>query len=324
MADGGFVHLSVMPGETLALLDLHSGDTVLDGTLGGAGHSRLILEATAPDGLLIGLDRDHDALANGAEKLAVYGDRVILRHANFADADRVVDELGIDGLDGMLLDLGVSSYQLDQAERGFSFRADAPLDMRMDQQAGETAADIINSASVEELTLIFKKYGEERWAGRIARRIDQVRRKAPIATTLQLAELVKDSVPGGHVPARIHPATRVFQALRIRVNDELDSVARGVEQGINLLKPGGVLAVISFHSLEDRIVKNIFKHRASPCVCPPRLPMCACGRKADVEVLTRRGVRAGETEIAENPRSRSAVLRAIRRLDVSGQGVNHD
>ena len=318
MADDDFVHQSVMPTETLELLDLHAGDTVLDGTLGGAGHSRLILEATAPDGVLIGLDRDHDALAHGAEVLAPYGERVILRHANFAEAAQVVAALGIDGLNGMLLDLGVSSYQLDQAERGFSFRADAPLDMRMDQQGEETAADVVNTASVEELTLIFKKYGEERWAGKIARRIERTRQQAPITTTLQLAELVKETVPGGKVPARIHPATRVFQALRIRVNNELDSVAQGVEQGINLLKPGGVLAVISFHSLEDRIVKNIFRHRASPCVCPPRLPMCACGKKADVELLTRRGVRAGETEIAENPRSRSAVLRAVRRLDVTG------
>ncbi|EAT14886.1 16S rRNA (cytosine(1402)-N(4))-methyltransferase RsmH [Desulfuromonas acetoxidans] len=318
MADNDFVHQSVLPTETLELLDLHAGDTVLDGTLGGAGHSRLILEATAPNGVLIGLDRDHDALANGAEVLAAYGDRVILRHANFADANQVVEELGLDGLNGMLLDLGVSSYQLDQAERGFSFRADAPLDMRMDQQGDETAADVVNTATVEELTLIFKKYGEERWAGRIARRIERIRQQTPITTTFQLAELVKETVPGGRVPARIHPATRVFQALRIRVNDELDSVAKGVEQGIGLLKPGGVLAVISFHSLEDRIVKNIFRHRASPCVCPPRLPMCACGKKADVEVLTRRGVRASETEIAENPRSRSAVLRAVRRLDVTG------
>jgi 16S rRNA (cytosine1402-N4)-methyltransferase len=315
-----FVHLSVLPQETLDLLDLQPGATVLDGTLGGAGHSRLILEATAPDGVLIGLDRDHDALAHGARILAPYGSRVILRHANFAEASQVLAELGIDGLDGMLLDLGVSSYQLDQAERGFSFRADAPLDMRMDQQGGETAADVVNTAPVEELTLIFKKYGEERWAGKIARRIERVRQQHPLETTLELAELVRDAVPGGHVPARIHPATRVFQALRIRVNDELDSVARGVEQGISLLKPGGVLAVISFHSLEDRIVKNIFKHRASPCVCPPRLPMCACGKKADVDLLTRRGVRASEAEIAENPRSRSAILRAVRRLDVIGSG----
>ncbi|MCD6525512.1 MAG: 16S rRNA (cytosine(1402)-N(4))-methyltransferase RsmH [Desulfuromonas sp.] len=315
-----FKHLSVMPDEVLALLDLKPGATVLDGTLGGAGHSRLILEKTAPDGVLIGLDRDNDALAKGAEVLAEFGGRAILRHANFAEAAQVLDDLGIDGLDGMLLDLGVSSYQLDQAERGFSFRADAPLDMRMDRTASLTAAEIVNECSVEELTLIFKKYGEERWARRIARKIERVREENPIETTLQLADLIQNTVPGGRVPARIHPATRVFQALRIRVNDELECVAKGVEQGISLLKPGGVLAVISFHSLEDRIVKNIFKHRVAPCVCPPRLPICACGKKADVELLTRRAVRASEKEIAENPRSRSAVLRAVRRLAVDNEG----
>lgn len=315
-----FKHLSVMPDETLALLDLKPGATVLDGTLGGAGHSKLILEETAPDGVLIGLDRDRDALAKGAEVLAAYGERAILRHANFVEATDVLNALGIDGLDGMLLDLGVSSYQLDQAERGFSFRADAPLDMRMDRTAELTAADIVNDSTVEELTLIFKKYGEERWSGRIARKIERVRVETPIETTLQLATLIQDVVPAGRVPARIHPATRVFQALRIRVNDELECVAKGVEAGISLLKPGGILAVISFHSLEDRIVKNIFRHRAAPCVCPPRLPICACGKIPDVELLTRRGVRASEEEIAENPRSRSAVLRAVRRLDVAVDG----
>ncbi|MEA3466205.1 MAG: 16S rRNA (cytosine(1402)-N(4))-methyltransferase RsmH [Thermodesulfobacteriota bacterium] len=309
-----FKHLSVLADETLALLDIQPGATVLDGTLGAGGHSYLILQASSPDGILIGLDRDRDALGKAAQVLAPFGDRAILRYANFSQAAEVLDDLGIDGLDGMLLDLGVSSYQLDQVERGFSFRADAPLDMRMDQQSDLTAADIVNSGSVEELTLIFKKYGEERWAKKIARKIERVREQQPIETTLQLANLVRETVPGGMIPARIHPATRVFQALRIRVNDELEHVAKGVEQGIDLLKPGGILAVISFHSLEDRIVKNIFKHRANPCTCPPRLPMCACGKVADVEVLTRRGLRATQDEVNENPRSRSAILRAIRRL----------
>ena len=309
-----FKHLSVLPDETLQLLNVHPGATVLDGTLGAGGHSSLVLQASSPDGLLIGLDRDTDALQKAAQVLKPFGERVILRHANFSQASQVLVELGIDALDGMLLDLGVSSYQLDNEERGFSFRADAPLDMRMDRSSELTAAMVVNSYTIDELSLIFKKYGEERWARKIARKIEQVRQQQLIETTLQLAELIKETVPGGKVPSRIHPATRVFQALRICVNDELEHVARGVEQGIDLLKTNGVLAVISFHSLEDRIVKNIFKHRANPCTCPPRLPMCACGKIADVEVLTRRGVRASAEEIEENPRSRSAILRAIRRL----------
>lgn len=314
MDTANFKHLSVLPNEVLALLDVKPGAVVLDGTLGAGGHSNLILQASSPDGLLVGLDRDQDALKKAGEVLAGYGDRAILRHANFSEAPQVLDELGIEGLDGMLLDLGVSSYQLDEVERGFSFRNDAPLDMRMNRRAGITAAEVVNEESVEELTLIFKKYGEERWSKRIARKIERVRENEPISTTLQLATLIQETVPGGMIPGRLHPATRVFQALRIRVNDELEHVAQGVEQGIDLLKPGGILAVISFHSLEDRIVKNIFKHRANPCTCPPRLPMCACGKVADVEVLTRRGVRATEEEVDGNPRSRSAILRAIKRL----------
>lgn len=314
MDTANFKHLSVLPKEVLALLDVQPGAIVLDGTLGAGGHSNLILQASAPDGLLIGLDRDQDALCKAAEVLAPYGDRVILRRANFSEAGQVLAELGIDGLDGMLLDLGVSSYQLDEVERGFSFRFDAPLDMRMDRQEGITAAEVVNEQSVEELALIFKKFGEERWSKRIARKIERVRETEPIETTLQLATLIQETVPGGMIPGRLHPATRVFQALRICVNDELEHVAKGVEQGIELLKPGGILAVISFHSLEDRIVKNIFKHRANPCTCPPRLPMCACGKVADVEVLTRRGVRATDEEVDGNPRSRSAILRAIKRL----------
>ncbi len=314
MDTANFKHLSVLPNEVLALLDVQPGAIVLDGTLGAGGHSNLILQASAPDGVLIGLDRDQDALQKAGEVLAPYGDRAILRHANFSEAGEVLEELGIDGLDGMLLDLGVSSYQLDEVERGFSFRVDAPLDMRMNRQTGITAAELVNEESVEELTLIFKKYGEERWSKRIARKIERVREIEPIATTLQLATLIQETVPGGMIPGRLHPATRVFQALRIRVNEELEHVAKGVERGIELLKPGGVLAVISFHSLEDRIVKNIFKHRANPCTCPPRLPMCACGLVADVEVLTRRGVRATEEEVDGNPRSRSAILRAVKRL----------
>jgi 16S rRNA (cytosine1402-N4)-methyltransferase len=309
-----FSHLSVLPDEVLALLEPVSGGIYLDGTLGGGGHARLILEASAPDGRLVGLDRDPSALRKAAEVLAPFGDRVVLRHRNFSDAAEVLGELGINGLDGMLLDLGVSSHQLDEASRGFSFRGEAPLDMRMDPTSGPTAADVVNAAAAEELTRIFREYGEERWAGRIARRIVQVRQQQPLTTTRQLAELVRDTVPGGKAPARIHPATRVFQALRIHVNQELEHVSRGIASAIDLLNPGGRLVVISFHSLEDRIVKRFFLEEAKGCICPPRLPVCVCNHRPRLELLTRRGVRAAEAEVEANPRARSAVLRAVRRI----------
>ncbi len=302
-----------MPAEVLALLAPRHGETVIDGTLGGGGHARLILEASAPDGRLVGLDRDPQALRRAGERLAAFGDRLILRHANFSAVDRVTQELGVAAVDGILLDLGVSSFQLDEAARGFSFRGDAPLDMRMDPTTGETAADVVNGCSVEELERIFREYGEERWARRIARRIERVRSQTPLTTTLQLAELVRETVPGGFVPARIHPATRVFQALRIYVNRELEHLPLGLSRGLDLLKPGGRLVVISFHSLEDRIVKNFFQEEARGCICPPRLPVCTCGHVPRIELLTRKGIRAGEAETAANPRARSAILRAVRR-----------
>jgi 16S rRNA (cytosine1402-N4)-methyltransferase len=309
-----FSHLPVLPEEVLALLDPAPGGIYLDGTVGGGGHARLILEASVPDGRLIGLDRDPSALRKAAEVLAPFGDRVVLRHRNFSEAAGVLSELGISGLDGMLLDLGVSSHQLDEASRGFSFRGEAPLDMRMDPASGPTAADLVNTAAAEELARIFREFGEERWAGRIARRIVQVRQQHPLTTTRQLAELVRDAVPGGKAPARIHPATRVFQALRIQVNQELEHISRGIAEAIDLLNPGGRLVVISFHSLEDRIVKRFFQEEAKGCICPPRLPTCVCNHRPSLELLTRKGVRASDAEVEANPRARSAVLRAVRRI----------
>lgn len=308
-----FQHLSVMPDEVLACLKPQPGEIFVDGTLGGGGHSRLILDATAPDGRLIGLDRDQDALQAASRILSPYGDRVTLRHANFSEVDQVLEELGIEGIDGMLLDLGVSSFQLDAGHRGFSFQVDAPLDMRMDRSAGLTAADILQQYSAEELARIFFEYGEERYSRRIARRIVEKRVETPLTTTGQLAELVKYSVPKGRVPARIHPATRVFQALRIEVNGELEHVERGLEKAINCLRPGGRLAVISFHSLEDRLVKRYFRSESQGCICPPRLPRCVCNHQPRVKVLTRKGLKASEEEVVNNPRSRSAVLRAVSR-----------
>lgn len=314
MADEIFQHYSVMPGEVLECLRPQPGEIFLDGTVGGAGHAYLILEATSPDGVLVGLDRDREALDAASRRLAPFGDRAVLRHGNFADADRILADLGIPAVDGILLDLGVSSFQLDTARRGFSFQSDAPLDMRMDTSAGMTAADVVNSMSIDDLTRIFREYGEERYARRIARRIDQVRAETPLSTTRELAELVRDAVPKGRVPSRIHPATRVFQALRIHVNAELDSLRDGLQRAMALLKPGGRMAVISFHSLEDRIVKQFFRNKIQVCTCPPGLPVCVCHRTAEMELLTRKGLRAGEVEIEANPRARSAVLRAIRRL----------
>jgi 16S rRNA (cytosine1402-N4)-methyltransferase len=312
--DDAFRHVSVMPGEVLELLAPRPGGLYLDGTVGGGGHARLILEASSPDGRLIGFDRDPAALAAAAALLATFGERVTLCRGSFAGLDGQLASLGIDRLDGILLDLGVSSHQLDTPERGFSFREDGPLDMRMDPAQPESAADLLAQADAEELKRIFREYGEERWAGRIAREIVRSRGAAPLRTTRQLAELVCRAVPGGHVPQRIHPATRVFQALRIAVNGELAALETGLAAALRSLRPGGRLVVISFHSLEDRLVKQGFRAAASPCSCPPRLPVCVCGRQPEVKILTSRGVRPAEAEIVANPRSRSAVLRAVEKL----------
>lgn len=312
MTAAAFEHLSVMPEEVLRWLQPKADGIYLDGTLGGAGHSRLILEA-APGCRLIGLDRDPAALKKGAEVLSQYSGQVSLQHATFDQAADVLRQLGIDCLDGMLLDLGVSSHQLDTPERGFSFRLDAPLDMRMNPEAGVTAAQVVNQADEEELLRIFFEYGEERFSRRIVRRIVAQRSEAPITRTSELAQLVKDAIPGGNRPGRIHPATRVFQALRIHVNQELDQVRDGVAAGLELLKPGGRMVVISFHSLEDRIVKQLFRELAKGCTCPPRLPICQCNTVPKVKLLTRKGMRASAEEIEINSRSRSAILRVAER-----------
>ena len=301
-----------MPAEVLHWLQPCENGLYLDGTLGGAGHAKLILE-NAAGSRLIGLDRDPAALREAARILAPFAERISLHHTTFDRAGEVLAGLEIETLAGMLLDLGVSSHQLDTPERGFSFQHDAPLDMRMDPSQGETAADVVNRAAEAELRRIFFEYGEERFSRRIAREIVQRRQRQPFRMTGELAELIRQLVPGGQRPARIHPATRVFQALRIQVNDELGQVQRGVERGISLLQPGGRLVVISFHSLEDRIVKRLFRERAKDCVCPPKLPVCQCGKTADVRILTRKVVRAGDAEIAANPRARSALLRAVER-----------
>ncbi len=317
MPVANYSHLPVLPEEVIHWLDLQPGGIFLDGTLGGAGHAQLILDRT-PASRLIGVDRDPAALANAAQILAPYGDRVSLHHAEFDQAATLLAQLGIAGLDGMLLDLGVSSHQLDTPERGFSFRYEAPLDMRMNPEVGMTAAEVVNQFEEAPLRQLFFDFGEERYSRRIAARIVAQRQQVEITTTTQLADLVRDAVPGGHRPDRIHPATRVFQALRIYVNDELGQVKRGVDAAIDLLNPEGRLVVISFHSLEDRIVKQLFRARAQECICPPRLPVCQCRHQPDVVLLTRKGIKATAAEIEMNQRSRSAILRAVKRCQPRG------
>lgn len=304
----------MLPHEVIACLSPHAGGVYLDGTVGGGGHARLILEASAPDGRLIGLDRDPDALHQAEKILAPFGERATLKQACFAEAAEVLAGMGLDAVDGILFDLGVSSWQLDAPHRGFSFRADGPLDMRMDPTRGASAADIVNTLDEAALVQIFREYGEERFSGRIARRIVMERAQRPLTRTIELAKLVCDAVPGGHIPGRIHPATRVFQALRIYVNAELEQVSQGIVTAFRLLRPGGRLAVISFHSLEDRIVKRYFQSLAQGCQCPPGLPVCICGHEPEVNLLTRRGIRGADAD-SDNPRARSAVLRAIQKID---------
>jgi 16S rRNA (cytosine1402-N4)-methyltransferase len=309
-----FAHISVLPAEVLAFLAPTAGGIYVDGTLGGGGHAGLILQASAPTGVLVGFDRDPEAQAAAAKRLAEFGSRVHLVQRNFAELAAALAELGITAVDGVVLDLGVSSHQLDTAERGFSFQQDAPLDMRMGRDSGPTAADLVNSLEEAELAEIIRDYGEERWAKKIAAAIVRERQTAPLRGTLQLAELVKRTIPRALQEERIHPATRTFQGLRIAVNDELASLERGLEAAVSLLKPGGRIVVISFHSLEDRIVKNCFRYHAEGCRCPKEVPVCVCGHQPELRLLTRKPVMAGEDEIAGNQRARSAKLRAAAKL----------
>jgi len=309
-----YSHRSVMPREVIHYLQCRGGGIYVDGTLGGGGHSRVILEASAPDGVLIGIDGDEAAIERAGEVLRGYKDRVVRIRANFGEVGDVLRERGFMEIDGMLLDLGVSSHHLDEAARGFSFRTDAPLDMRMDRRGELTAADLVNTLDVKELAGIFRSYGEERFSMRIARAILRVREIKAIATTGELSEIISGAIPRRFHGTRIHPATRVFQALRIAVNNELESLKEGLAEGIDMLKSGGRMVVISYHSLEDRIVKKAFRERVSPCVCPSELPICLCGKKPSVRLLTGKVVTAGEDEIAENPRARSAKLRAIEKI----------
>ncbi len=304
-----FTHLPVLLEPTIEALHIKPDGIYVDGTVGGAGHSRAIASRLTT-GKLIALDRDPDALSVAKERLADYPAEVV--ESNFKDMDSVLDSLGYDLVDGILLDLGVSSFQLDAAERGFSYHKEAPLDMRMSKQ-GATAADIIAACNAEELAQIFKEYGEERFAYRIACRIEQRKKQAPFLTTTDLAETIASAVPAA---ARRdgHPARRCFQALRIAVNGELDCLKEGLNKAFDCLKPGGVLAIITFHSLEDRMVKQQFKQWCTACTCPPDLPVCVCGKKPKGRLVNRKAIEATPQELERNARSRSAKLRAVERL----------
>ena len=309
-----FQHKSVLLQECIDALNIRPDGIYLDGTLGGAGHSSQIARRLTEGGRLIGVDRDRTALAAAKERLAPYADRVTLVHSNFAEIDAILDSLGIPAVDGMLFDLGVSSPQLDDASRGFSYMADAPLDMRMDKDDALTAGAVVNTWPQGELRRILYDYGEERYAPQIAAALCRAREKAPVETTLELVDIIRSAMPAQALREKQHPAKRSFQAIRIAVNDELGAVSRMMQAAVGRLNPGGRLAVITFHSLEDRIVKSEMQQAARGCTCPPEFPVCVCGKKPLVKLVTRKPIVSGPAELEENPRARSAKLRVAEKL----------
>ncbi len=310
-----FRHDPVLLEETAAQLDLQPGAVVIDGTLGGGGHAARILERIGPRGILIGLDLDPDALAAARTRLSRFENQLLLFQSSFRKLDQVASECGQGAVDAVVLDLGVSSYQLDTPERGFRFSDDAPLDMRMDPTSPESASDLLARATVSELEGWFREYGEVRGAGRLARAIDRARRETRILRTGDLVQLVRDTGVGGG--RKHHPATRIFQALRIAVNDELGALREGLEAAVRCLRPGGRMAVIAYHSLEDRIVKNHFREGARGCNCPPRIPVCICGGQVTLKLVTRKALKPDSSEIETNPRARSARLRVAERQEAA-------
>ena len=308
-----FYHVSVLLDECIQALNIKPDGIYVDGTLGGAGHSSQIA-ARLTTGRLIGIDRDPKALKAAAERLAPYADRVTLVHSNFSQLDEVLENLGIEGVDGILLDLGVSSPQLDEAERGFSYMADAPLDMRMNSEDSLTAHEVVNTWPQEELRRILYEYGEERYAPQIAAAIDRRRAEKPIETTLELVDVIRSAMPPAALREKQHPAKRSFQAIRIAVNDELGAVGRVLEVAVPKLNKKGRLAIITFHSLEDRLVKNGMAANAKGCTCPPNFPVCICGNKPKVRLISKKPIVSGPEELERNPRARSAKLRVCEKL----------
>lgn len=308
-----YKHKPIMLEETIASLAIKPDGIYVDGTLGGAGHSLEIVKRLTRGGRLIGIDQDGDAIEAASVRLEPYKDQVTILRSNYAQMRHRLDELGVEGVDGILLDLGVSSYQLDNSDRGFTYREDVPLDMRMDQRQTRTARDIVNQYSEMELYHIIRDYGEEKFAKNIAKHIVSFRQDQRIETTGQLTQIIKAAIPKKVRMSGGHPAKKTFQAIRIELNQELDVLKESLETMIDLLHDGGRLSVITFHSLEDRIVKNIFRTCQSPCICPPEFPVCVCGRISKGRVVTRKPMVPGEEELKENPRSKSAKLRVFER-----------
>ena len=308
-----FKHKSVLLEETIDSLNIKPDGIYVDGTLGGGGHASEVCRRLGEHGRLIGIDQDQDAITAAGERLAEFGDKVTIVRSNYKNIREVLFNLGIEKVDGIYLDLGVSSYQLDTADRGFSYREDAPLDMRMDQRNDKTAADIVNGYSEMELYRIIRDYGEDRFAKNIAKHIVREREIHTIETTLQLAEIIRGAIPAKIRATGGHPAKRTFQAIRIELNHELDVLNDSIDTMIDLLNPGGRLSIITFHSLEDRIVKTRFRTNENPCICPPDFPVCVCGRKSKGRVVTRKPIVPSDEELEENRRSKSSKLRVFER-----------
>lgn len=309
-----FKHISVLLEETIDSLNIKPDGIYVDGTLGGGGHSLEICKRLNKEGRLIGIDQDMDAIRAASERLKDYKDNVTIVHSNYQDMDSVVKNLDIGGVDGIVLDLGVSSYQLDTVERGFTYREDTPLDMRMDQSQVMTARDIVNDYSEMELFRVIRDYGEDGFAKNIAKHIVMARQEKPIETTGELNEIIKAAIPAKMRQGTGHPSKKTFQAIRIELNRELEVLENSLDKMIEMLNPGGRLSIITFHSLEDRIVKNIFRKNMNPCVCPPSFPVCTCGKKPMGKVITRKPIVPGNEELEENKRAKSSKLRVFERI----------
>lgn len=309
-----FNHKPVLLEETLEGLKINSTGIYVDGTLGGGGHAYGICQQLGKEGWFVGIDRDKAAINAGSDKLKAFDCRKSFVQSNYAEIKEALDSLGISKIHGALLDLGVSSFQLDNAERGFSYMQEAPLDMRMCEEDELTAYSVVNQYAKSDLIRIIKEYGEERWASRIAEFIVDARRESPIETTHDLVSIIKKAIPAAARRDGPHPAKRTFQAIRIEVNDELGVLEQAIEDFLDVLEPGGRMAVITFHSLEDRIVKEVFQRRLDPCVCPKEFPVCTCGKTADIKKITKKPIISNEDELEENPRARSAKLRVVEKL----------
>lgn len=309
-----FKHISVLLEETIEGLNIKPDGIYVDGTLGGGGHSYQICRRLGDKGRLIGIDQDSEAIEAAGKRLEEFKDKVTIVHSNYQNIDSVLQELCISGVDGIVLDLGVSSYQLDNASRGFSYREDAPLDMRMDQSMEMTAYDIVNGYSEQDLYRVIRDYGEDSFAKNIAKHIVKARNNEPIRTTFQLNEVIKAAIPAKVRQGTGHPSKKTFQAIRIELNRELDVLENSIDTMIRLLNPGGRLAIITFHSLEDRIVKTIFRNNMNPCTCPPGFPVCMCGKKPTGRVVTRKPIVPGEEELEHNKRAKSSKLRIFEKI----------